>query len=281
MKKLFVLLVVAALSMPAWASYKSTVLADNPLAFWEFEDASTTNGSTAKDSGSRSYKDGLYIANGVADITQVAGIAGAGGKAAYFNGNGPSGGQGNCVDIYDGKALFNASAMSVEAWVKSSDITDYPRLIQHNGAYNDTNCYGIGTYADNGGHITVIGGQNTWYTGTNVVMDDSWHHIVVTYQQVNSGADLFEDVYLDGVHKWGNTVAGKSLICNYTRLTLGSEGNRWYMNNSLTGALDEVAVYDTVLSSGRIADHYAAGIPEPTTIALLGLGFGLLRRKRS
>jgi hypothetical protein len=276
MKKFIVLVSLVALVTPALADYASVVMADSPLAYYRFEDASSTNGATCLDSAGRSYKNGTYINKDWYDVVLGAGIPGAGGKAAGFQGGGSSG-AGNCVDIWDGGALCTPS-MTVELWVKGYDRSDYSRLLQHNGAWDNTNCYGIGTYGT-GGIPTVMGGGTTWYTGSSPVLDLTWHHVVVTYQQVNEGADLFEDLYIDGAHIWGNVVAGKSLTCTYQRLTLGCEGNRWYIYNGLTGFLDEVAIYDTVLSGSRIAAHYAAGIPEPATIALLGLGLALLRKR--
>ena len=45
------------------------------------------------------------------------------------------------------------------------------------------------------------------------------------------------------------------------------------------GTLDEVAIYGTVLSSERLQAHFAAAIPEPGALALLGLGLLALSRR--
>lgn len=283
----------AAMSVSSPAAYRDVVMTDNPLSFWEFEDASSANGDVCLDSATRAYKNGTYITNGtgVADIALVPGKVG---QAAQLNGSG-SGGAGNCIDIWDGAAYpyslskdsfgYPLQTVSLEAWIKSSTTGGYARIMQHNGAYNTLDGYGIGSYGSTTGDITVIGAGTTWYTGTGNVFDGEWHHIVVTYNPLLDNEDgiddMYEYVYIDGVGKWGNVIEDGALGFSYDRLTLGSEGNRWYLYNGFVGLLDEVAIYDTVLSADRVAAHYAAGIiPEPATLTLLGLGaIALLRKK--
>jgi hypothetical protein len=47
------------------------------------------------------------------------------------------------------------------------------------------------------------------------------------------------------------------------------------------GKIDEVAVYDGVLTPQRIAAHYAAGVPEPSAALLSMLGLIGVRGGRS
>lgn len=261
-------------------SYQDVVMADNPLVYYRFEDASSANGEQVWDSAENAWKHGTYVNKDWDPITFAAGIPGAGGQAVQLNGNG-SDGAGNCVSAWSGGELVTEN-MTLSLWMKSTGDSqnNYARLIQHNGG-ESSNAYGIGSYPQGaGGEITVIGGGSTWYTGTGDVFDGEWHHIVVTYQQ--NGADLYEHVYIDGVSKWGNTKADTSLSTTYDWLTLGSEGNQWYMYNGFVGLLDEVAIYDSVLEIESIQAQYAAGIiPEPATLALLGLGaITLLRRRK-
>ena len=285
MKKLNFLLVaiVAALCLAgsAWADYATEVLADSPLAYWRFEDATCANDDTAVDSGGRCWKNGTYIGDGLSFVSGIPGISG--GQAVDFG----SSDNDSVIDIYDGggNEISNPGGVTrqtitLEAWMKSSDASNYPRLLQHNGSNSEEGCWGIG--AHDSGYITMIGADNTWYTGTDNVFDGEWHHIVVTYQPGSDPNDIYEYVYIDGVGKWGNTVADANLSTDYNRLTIGSEGNRWGPPwNEFHGLLDEIAVYDTTLSSTRVAAHYAEGVPEPATLSLFGLGaIALIRRRR-
>ncbi len=59
---------------------------------------------------------------------------------------------------------------------------------------------------------------------------------------------------------------------------IDNAGARWF-----DGSIDEVAVYDHVLSADRILEHYFQGqiIPEPATLGLLALGaLGVVLRRR-
>lgn len=248
----------------AMANYASEVMADHPLAYYRFEDPCSGNGYTCADSGNNVYKNGTYIASpSWPEVSLVSGIPGVpSGKAVRFVGSGSSG-VGNCIDIYDNNALVTQN-MTIECWVKTtSDANNYDRLLQHNGDYTVLTAYRIATYNDgNGGmRLSVDGGGSTWYTGAPSINDGNWHLIDVTYQQIDS--NLYEYIYIDGTGIWGNLLTDTNLTSSYERLTLGSEGNAWYMYNGLDGALDEVAIYDKVLDANRIATHYILGNTAP------------------
>lgn len=257
---------------PEESSYADTVMADNPLVYYRFEDASGANGAPATDIAERAYKDGVYInrddegTSGIPDIALVPGLAG---KAAQFHG--AAGGNGNCIDIYAGWSeeypttiAYDADGnprqtLTVEFWMNSTDPSGYPRILQHNDGDNG----GFGVMGADENRLAIIGGGTTWYAYyTDVdVFDGQWHYVAVTYDQIDG--DMHLHLYIDGILRASTVQEDTGLTVPVDRLTLGADGSQWYVYNGYVGLLDEVAIYDVALDAGRIWAHYSAAVPQP------------------
>jgi len=297
MKKLIILcvvLAVAAMSLPAQADYKATVLADNPLGLWEFEDAASNDGAACADSAAGGLSPGVYrnrtegTPNDIPDVALVAGIVG---QAAEFHGTWGSG-YGNFVQIYDSLnspipyRLESSESLSLEFW-EMADRTGsetYARFISHSGGWDTPSknyWVGMTTTGENPGQPFVGVPNGTWYAWPpNILTDGGWHHVVVTYafDDVNTTATLYIDAINQGTYVQPGAFMPPS---DWEDLLIGAENDQNWVYNGLIGAMDEVAYYDYVLSPEQVSAHFQA-IPEPVTIALLGLGgLALLRRKRA
>ncbi|MCH1508876.1 MAG: LamG domain-containing protein [Akkermansiaceae bacterium] len=99
-----------------------------------------------------------------------------------------------------------------------------------------------------------------------------WHHVTWT----NTAGSNEQSIYVDGVLAVSGGAGGYGANGGQT-LLIGTSNN----GGSFNGDLDDVRVYDEVLSAAQIADLATVAIPEPTSGILLSLAsLALLRRRR-
>jgi hypothetical protein len=75
---------------------------------------------------------------------------------------------------------------------------------------------------------------------------------------LGAGDSCYKKLYIDGVLVDEAEATPYGLEWPYERITIGAEGNRWYLYNEYIGKLDEFAIYAGVLPDPCIAAHYAA-----------------------
>jgi len=75
---------------------------------------------------------------------------------------------------------------------------------------------------------------------------------------VASADSTTKTLYVDGV-KVGTSTVAEAISFPYQRLTIGSEGSRYYRYNGLIGEIDEFAVFGRVLTDTNVADLHDAG----------------------
>lgn len=120
--------------------------------------------------------------------------------------------------------------------------------------------------------------------------DGSWHLVVSTMD--NTGSELVMNVYVDGVLETttsGDNLEGTvdSFVGNtQSDLTIGARDDTDSNKRPIVGDLDDVAIWDGVLTQSDVdylwndgSGRSATLIPEPTALALLILG-GLTLLKR-
>lgn len=240
--------------------YETTILADNPVGYWRLSD---TSGSVATASAGSNGTISGGVSLGVSGAIPSDGIYNL---ASGLNGS----------DAYVSTSATLAPSFSVELWMKSSTATwnDY-----WGEASRQPN--GFMFYGHQGGtsfQFDVFGAFGGYsglgYAPTGDITE--WHYYAATYDNSTLTAALYYD---------GQLVNTKPNIIpdGRTTDTLFMEwgGDSLYGRYG-SGAIDEIAVYNGVLSPAAIQSHYLAA-PEPSRAILLLSGiilaFGHRRRR--
>ncbi len=272
------LLVAMGLASLAWgqlatavatAAYQDEVLADNPVAYYRFEE---TTGTTAADT-SGNANDGTYN-NGV---TLGVSSAPALGRAGRFDG----------VDDYVSTSRTVSTNFTLEMWINSkapslsgTDSYEGNGLLWSDvgGGANDFTMAIL-----NNGLSFFAGDSSITVTSANAINDGHWHHLVVT--RAMGGVT---QIYVDGVVR-GTVPSGNSPLDANPAIMIGGNvlDNRYF-----DGLVDEVAYYPSVLSAARIQAHFLAGSAAAASVpalsegvlagliaALTGIGILALRRR--
>ncbi len=254
MKHMFLLvslILVAGVALQAGATpyYQDAVLADSPSFYWTFDEES----GNAVNYGSQSNAD-LRMDTSASRGTGTETPSGVSlGKAAIFSGAANEtwswGISGDTFTNY-----------VIEMWIRDDDPNNASYVFQNGGAtVNRPSAIcgfeGAGIFEA----FTSLG-----RTGTDGpdVSDGEWHHLVIGVDSTGG-----HTIYLNGawhsnqpenIDEWRGNVL----------FTIGASYNdaAW-----LTGALDELAVYDVgagnvATITADIADHYNAGPPTPGTL---------------
>jgi hypothetical protein len=179
----------------------------------------------------------------------------------------------------------NRSALTVECYFKLDAAVptgwgNELRLYVEGSSANERLSLQIGAnYKDGGGNYIKFNQQRSSW-GTDLVANDpnglsigTWYYAAATFDGTTQTVYLFDTtsstLYSDsGSGPTGTATYGYAVIGN----GLGGTNSRYF-----PGAIDNVTVYDSVLSSDVIMQHGQMLVPEPSTLAILAAGLiGLL-----
>lgn len=236
----------------AAADYRSTILADSPVAYWRLGEAS---GSTASDEVGSS--DGTYGGDVTLGVTGA--LSGDSNTSISLAGSSTQ---------YDGVTVSSlatasySSGITIELWVywDSSTSAGMPIEAREGTDGNDR----IFFDARSGTPHWDFNIAGTWYTAVGAGIQDGWHLYAFTHDGTNA------KTYRDGVLQ--NTQSASAATFAPTSMGIGQDGNGF---NVFTGGIDEVAIYNTALSATELLAHYTAGTSGGESYVLDDLSVGV------
>jgi hypothetical protein len=219
--------------------YRAAVLADAPLAYWRLGEKS---GTVAHDETGHGY-DGTYT--GTYTLGAAGALAGDPDTAVTLDG---VTGQ---VDVGDNFDFAGQVPFSFEAWVKPAVIDSVYRHVVTKMAFNGFGNPQVGTYVILQQGNTILGFERWQDAATELTVETSsypaagsWAHVVATYN------GSVGELYVNGVAVQASAGVGG----------VTASGVHMLWGNVLQGVIDEIAVYDHVLSAARVAAHHQAAL---------------------
>ena len=262
-------------SQAAQNPYARLVLADRPTGFWRFEEESLNDGTaTADSSGLR------HAGHCRGKVISVPGVPGIGGRAAQFDG------RSGLVRVPH-HPDFSLNSLSVEFWICTSEKwanvywpgdavivgKDVPGLAADWSIIGgslpkelkmERLIVGVGSRQTGG-----PGKEDQLMASPPRINDGAWHHVV--WARDSSGANL---LYVDGnvaasIDDGGGSINNPMDIevggsFHSSKVTAAAEPVDTHDNplkdrSFLDGKMDELAIYDHVLSPEQVRAHYRAG----------------------
>lgn len=213
--------------------YEDVVLADGPVGYWRLDDPDPIMALDSSPSGHHGFYSGTLV------LLEPGALPETDNRAVFF-----TGGASDYVEIADVLDLAGEVPMTVEAWIKQTDLDG---TVVAKANYDGT------VYR---GWLLVLFAYEPRFIRTQscdstVSVDPmQWSHVVGRF---DGGANGSLRTYVNGVE---TAVRPPQGLLDDTTNTIRIGTSDW---GSFDGWIDEVAVYDKALSVQRIQAHYDAG----------------------
>ncbi len=191
----------------------------------------------------------------------------------------------------DGMAgeLLNGDEMTLSMWFNT----------EFDGEATDTQHQLFSAHTDAGGNILRLGvtpSGDIYFNPTNIggathdkvagasepLNDGEWHLLTVSAHGTNLLVTVDGEAIGDGIF---SSAAGQPVWDDATQFSIGQEYDGGGTGDYFDGLIDDVKIWDNILTMEQITAEYQSVIPEPSTFALLAMGLAMLfvrggRRKR-
>jgi len=150
------------------------------------------------------------------------------------------------ISIPDSTSLDLTGAMTLEGWVKTTDTTNWPSIL-NKGDVNTTYQLFVNQGSSEPAIFRIETGERLSVTSTSVANDGDFHHIVGVYD-----GTTFLRIYFDGVDEAFNNIGSETVVTHNDPLFIGAAQNGFLMD----GILDEIRVSDVARSADYISTSY-------------------------
>ena len=223
---------------------------------------------------------GAGLVTGTASYTDVS----SGNKAFHFNGS---------TYIKAPSVVGGLTTMTMSSWVKFDNFSWYTSIMKDDWNNGGPIHFGL---SDNTSRLDVQTASSAGYSfvtapSATALSTGVWYNLAFTYN--GSGPNPAINLYIDGNYAASSSISAGRLNISpngfmaFGGKLIGASGTDFYEDSRLTGDMDGVVFFNTVLSGSEIkaiSDGGVGAVPEPSTISMLVIGlagFALHRRRRS
>ncbi|RLE40285.1 hypothetical protein DRJ16_07295, partial [Candidatus Woesearchaeota archaeon] len=204
---------------------------DGLVSYWQFE---YDNGTVTPDATGRN--------NGTlhGDVKLV--HEGRVGKAYEFDGDG------DYITVDSVTADLENENISIAFWLKSGDTSDQSFFVSfHNNIGSNKLLIGRQTGSNK---LSIYNGTHWAGTSSAEVIDDNWHFVTIIFDTVADNVSI----YIDGNYDF--SVGCMNDILSTDKFTIGMEWDGSNPSDFFNGTLDEIIVFDRLLSLNEIKELY-------------------------
>jgi cytoskeletal protein CcmA (bactofilin family) len=206
------------------------------IANWKFDE---TSGTTAADSSGNGHDGSISGA-----LIGQAARPGSTGTSYYFSGNA------DIVTVAAGEIDLSNKSFSLAAWTKrDAPNGDY---LFGQGTAEGNNALHVGFRDANNATFAFYGNDSDHVDNPQYEDTVGWHQLVVTYNV----SDGMRHIYWDGVDQ--TPLTNNPTGTPYQGSGAFRIGTRWDGNSNFQGWLDDLYVYDSVLSEVQVGELFAA-----------------------
>ena len=221
--------------------------------------ACTTDTTQILDAGSTQSEVLYRFEDNVIDTSSSAGKFN---KGAIFNGIDTSTGRSKIIT----SSLPTYNNYSISFWINSNDLASSADIVMGTSDnYSGAVGFGIYTGSPSSGDINwaVCNGSSRVDITASGLSPKQWHHVVITQNTSNNE----KKIYVDNTLKATSTSTINNTNVTYS-LIIG--GYQTYNNSVLNGKLDQIRVFNKVVSASEVTTLYNETTSTVSTLQVLG-----------